>query len=185
MFQRYFNLWKRASFGKEKVGRHYLSQLCHHYHHRHHLMIIWQALRSMTRCCSKVGWKWSEKCRKNEISLIWCISTTNNVKSCKKFNETAQTVNFNYFSLISCENGPKLCKHNFFQIKSKWSHASFPIKKKLRQTYLLGFEYKSEYTKHKNIVRTQKELFKSVDPQPFINSCGAAFFSPLTLSAVN
>ena len=55
----------------------------------------------------------------------------------------------------------------------------------LRQTYQLGFEYKSEYTKHKNIVMTHKELFKSVDPQPFINSCGAAFFSPLTLSAIN
>ena len=53
--------------------------------------------------------------------------------------------------------------------------------KNSRQTYLLGFEYKSEYTKHKNIVMTHKELFKSVDPQPFINSCGAAFFSPLTL----
>ena len=61
--------------------------------------------------------------------------------------------------------------------------------KNSRQTYQLGFEYKSEYTKHKNIVMTHKELFKSVDPQPFINSCGAAFFSPLaeplTLSAVN
>ena len=37
-----------------------------------------QGLRSMTRLCSKVGWKWSEKHRKSEISLIWCISTTNN-----------------------------------------------------------------------------------------------------------
>ena len=42
-------------------------------------------------------WKWSGKCRKSEISLIWCISTTNKVKSCKKFNETAQRLT----SLIS------------------------------------------------------------------------------------
>ena len=68
--------------------------------------VIWQGIRSMTRFCSKIGWKWkwSEKCRKSEISLIWCISTTNNVKSCKKFNETAQTANFTYFLLTSCEN---------------------------------------------------------------------------------
>ena len=65
-------------------------------------------------------------------------------------------------------------------LRSAWN-----VLKDLRQTYLLDFEYKSEYTKHKNIVMTHKELFKSVDPQPFINSCGAAFFSPLTLSAVN
>ena len=66
---------------------------------------IWQGIRSMTHFCSKIGWKWkwSGKCRKSEISLIWCISTTNKVKSCKKFNETA---NFTDFSLISCGNGP-------------------------------------------------------------------------------
>ena len=55
-------------------------------------------------------WKWLEKCRKSEISLIWCISTTNKVKSCKKFNETAQTANFTDFSLTSCGNRPKWTK---------------------------------------------------------------------------
>ena len=66
----------------------------------------------MTRFCSKIGWKWkwSEKCLKSEISLIWCISTTNNVKSCKKFDETAQTANFTDFSLTSCEYRPKWTK---------------------------------------------------------------------------
>ena len=72
----------------------------------------------------------------------------------------------------------KNCNSRVF--RSAWN-----VLKDLRQTYLLGFEYKSEYTKHKNIVMTHKDFFKSVDPQPFINSCGAAFFSPLTLSAVN
>ena len=73
---------------------------------------IWQGIRSMTRFCSKIGWKWkwSEKCRKSEISLIWCISTTNKVKSCKKFNETAQTANFTDFLLTFCENRPKWTK---------------------------------------------------------------------------
>ena len=73
---------------------------------------VWQGLRSMTRFCSKIGWKWkwSEKCRKNEISLIWCISTTNNVKSCKKINETAETANFTDFPLSSCEYRPKWTK---------------------------------------------------------------------------
>ena len=71
-------------------------------------VLVWQGFRSMTRFCSKIGWKWkwSDKCRKSEISLIWCISTTNNMKSCKKFNETAQTANFTDFSLTSCGNGP-------------------------------------------------------------------------------
>ena len=71
-----------------------------------------QGIRSMTRFCSKIGWKWkwSEMCRKSEISLIWCISTTNNVKSCKKFDETAQTANFTDFSLTSCEYRPKWTK---------------------------------------------------------------------------
>ena len=55
-------------------------------------------------------WKWLGKCRKSEISLIWCISTTNNVKSCKKFNETAQTANFTDFLLTFCENRPKWTK---------------------------------------------------------------------------
>ena len=49
-------------------------------------------------------WKWSEKCLKNKISLFLCISTTNNVKSCKKFNETAQTANFTDFPLSGLKN---------------------------------------------------------------------------------
>ena len=44
---------------------------------------------------------------KSEMSIIWCISITNNVKSNKKFNETAQTANFTDFPLILCGNGPK------------------------------------------------------------------------------
>ena len=52
-------------------------------------------MQHMTAFQIKVGWKWkwSEKCRKSEISLIWFISTTNNVKSCKTFNKTSQTAN--------------------------------------------------------------------------------------------
>ena len=51
-------------------------------------------------------WMWSNCVGKSEISRIWCMSTTNKVKSCKKFNKTAQTANFTDLSLISCGNGP-------------------------------------------------------------------------------
>ena len=30
----------------------------------------------------------------NEMYIFWCISITNNMESCKKFNEKAQTANF-------------------------------------------------------------------------------------------
>ena len=52
-------------------------------------------------------WKWSNGVGKSEMSIIWCISITNNMKSNKKFNETAQTTNFTDFPLILCGNGPK------------------------------------------------------------------------------
>ena len=55
-------------------------------------------------------WKWSNGVGKSEMSIIWCISITNNVKSNKKFNETAQTANFTDFPLILCGNGPKATK---------------------------------------------------------------------------
>ena len=52
-------------------------------------------------------WKWSNGIGKSEMIIIWCISIINNVKSNKKFNETAQTANFTDFPLILCGNGPK------------------------------------------------------------------------------
>ena len=45
-----------------------------------------------------------------KASLIWCISITNNEKSSKKVNETAQTANFTDFPLISCGNSPSWTK---------------------------------------------------------------------------
>ena len=30
----------------------------------------------------------------NEMYIFWCISITNNMESCKKFNEIAQITNF-------------------------------------------------------------------------------------------
>ena len=44
-------------------------------------------------------WKWSNGVGKSEMSIIWCISITNNVKSNKKFNETAQMANFTVFTM--------------------------------------------------------------------------------------
>ena len=38
--------------------------------------------------------KWSNGVKISEMGIFWCISITNNVESCKKFNEKAQTANF-------------------------------------------------------------------------------------------
>ena len=55
-------------------------------------------------------WKWSNGVGKSEMSIIWCISITNNVKSNKKINETAEAGNCTDFPLISCGNGLKSTK---------------------------------------------------------------------------
>ena len=44
-------------------------------------------------------WKWSNEVEKSEMSMIWCISITNNVKSYKKVNEIAQTARFTVFTM--------------------------------------------------------------------------------------
>ena len=40
----------------------------------------------------KVGWKWEwPNCvGKSEMSIFWCLSITNKIKSCRKFNKRAQ-----------------------------------------------------------------------------------------------
>ena len=38
--------------------------------------------------------KWSNGVKISEMGIFWCISITNNVESCKKLNEKAQTANF-------------------------------------------------------------------------------------------
>ena len=51
---------------------------------------------------------------KSEISIIWCISITNKVKS-YKITERAQTFNFSDFPLmLGGSKGPKLCKRKRF-----------------------------------------------------------------------
>ena len=44
------------------------------------------------------NWKWPNGVWNSEMSIILCISITNNVKTCKKFNESAQTTNFIVFT---------------------------------------------------------------------------------------
>ena len=74
---------------------------------------IWQLFRSKTHLGFKVGWKWSQKYQKSEISLTWCISTINNVKSCKKFNETDQMANYAnanaFFSVAKISEVSRVC----------------------------------------------------------------------------
>ena len=43
-------------------------------------------------------WKWSPVVKRGEMNLFWCIFITNNVKSCTKFDERAQTANFSVLS---------------------------------------------------------------------------------------
>ena len=78
------------------VGRNYFKLISHSLRSYHNMSPpdLWK-------------WKWSNGVGKSEMSIIWCISITNNVKSNKKFNETAQTANFTDFPLILCGNGPK------------------------------------------------------------------------------
>ena len=83
----------------------------------------WQLLSITLDLNSKVGWKWKWSNgagkRKSEMSIIWCISITNNVKSCKKINETAQTANFTDLPLNFCGNGPKWTKTMETQMLSR------------------------------------------------------------------
>ena len=58
--------------------------------------LLWQASSMRLGFTAKVGriWKWSYGVEISEMGIFWCISITNNVESCKKINEKAQTANF-------------------------------------------------------------------------------------------
>ena len=77
-------------------------------------------------------WKWSNGVGKSEMSIFWCISITNNVKSNKKFNETAQTANFTYFPLILYA---KLCK------RKRWNGWSKSLL--LENKVVINFDFRS------------------------------------------
>ena len=66
--------------------------------------IIWQGSRMRLGVTAKVRriWKWSNGVKISEMGTFWCISITNNVESCKKFNGKAQTAN----SYNSCKSFP-------------------------------------------------------------------------------
>ena len=68
------------------------------------LYCIWQLL-SWTHHLSAARawkWKWSNGVEKSETDLFWCISMTNNVKSCKKINGRVQTFRFSVFTMGLC-----------------------------------------------------------------------------------
>ena len=52
-------------------------------------------------------WKWSNDVEKSKMDLFWCISMPNNVKSCKKIDEKAQTAKFTVFARGSELRGAK------------------------------------------------------------------------------
>ena len=66
---------------------------------------VWQGSRMRLGVTAKVRriWKWSNGVKISEMGIFWCISITNNVKSCRKFNEKAQTVNFSVFTMCGRE----------------------------------------------------------------------------------
>ena len=62
---------------------------------------MWQGLRSTHHMSAGNGWKWKwpNGVEKSEMDLFWCISMTNNVKSCKKINGRVQTFRFSVFTM--------------------------------------------------------------------------------------
>ena len=62
---------------------------------------LWQGSRMRLGVTAKVGrnWKWSNGVQKSEMGIFWCVSITNNVESCKKFNEKAQTAKFSVLAM--------------------------------------------------------------------------------------
>ena len=75
-----------------------LMHITQHRHMMHtmHTFHIWQGSRMRLGVTAKVRriWKWSNGVKISEMGIFWCISITNNVNSCKKFNEKAQMANF-------------------------------------------------------------------------------------------
>ena len=70
--------------------------------------------------------KWSNGVGENEIIIIWCLSTTYNVKTCQKFNEIAEmTKSWKFSGLLHCggEGGSiKVADYlvNFHKIHPFW-----------------------------------------------------------------
>ena len=62
------------------------------------LIIIRHTLSMSPGVCHKFGWKWSNGVGRSQMNLFWCISITNDVKSCNKINENAWMVNFSVFA---------------------------------------------------------------------------------------
>ena len=67
---------------------------------------LWRSVSMSAGSSPKVEWKlkWSNGAGKSGLSIIWCISITNNVKSNKKITETAQTAKFTDSPLIFGRN---------------------------------------------------------------------------------
>ena len=65
---------------------------------------IWQLLSWTHHMSAARAWKWtwSNGVEKSETDLFWCISMTNNVKSCKKINGRVQTFRFSVFTMGLC-----------------------------------------------------------------------------------
>ena len=61
------------------------------------------------------------------MSIILCISITNNVKTCKKFNERAQTTKFSFLSRLRQELFAENPKTSKTRETKTWITQNFPI----------------------------------------------------------
>ena len=113
------SLWHRHWCGLWRKCRHRDAQpwqCCTHKLHLFNLLFLpfflllfilcscWRILRHSVRMSLGIcpaeprNWKWPNCDGKSEMSIFLCISITNNVKTCKKFNESTQTTNFIVFT---------------------------------------------------------------------------------------
>ena len=95
----------RMWWGAKKGEKGWLSSLMHE---RNQLYPYFNLISSIRRSVSmsagsspKVGWKWkwSNGVGKSEMSIIWCISITNNVKSNKKNHWNSSNGQIHWFPI--------------------------------------------------------------------------------------
>ena len=92
---------------------------------------IWHSVRMSLgfRPAELRNWKWTNGVGNSKMSIIWYISITNNVKTCKKFNESAQTAKFSVFTRGRqelCAENPKIKENvNYSNFSNSMTHPGF------------------------------------------------------------
>ena len=102
---------------------------------------VWHSVRMSLGFCPAEprNWKWPNGVGNSEMSIILCIYITNNVKTCKKINISAQTTNFIVFS-----KELRLATFNFWVLpdrilNSSW-HCVLSVRLNELRSYLPGLK---------------------------------------------